>query len=168
MRHSPLLPYRLHRLKSFLDLLVMSLIRWEPLRDIEDMLGRYGRSMGLPLARGMEPFNNGEWCPRVDISEKDSSYTIRAELPGVKREDVKVTLQNGVLTLEGQRRHEEEEHGRRFHRIERSYGSFVRSFTLPEAVDADHLSAHFHEGMLDIELPRIAQPETPVVEVPVS
>jgi HSP20 family protein len=146
----------------------MSLIRWEPLRDIEDMLGRYGRSMGLPLARGMEPFNNGEWCPRVDISEKDSSYTIRAELPGVKREDVKVTLLNGVLTLEGQRRHEEEEHGRRFHRIERSYGSFVRSFTLPEAVDADHLSAHFHEGMLDIELPRIAQPETPVVEVPVS
>ena len=94
--------------------------------------------------------------------------TTRCFIPFCLQSIAASLISAGVLTLEGQRRHEEEEHGRRFHRIERSYGSFVRSFTLPEAVDADHLSAHFHEGMLDIELPRIAQPETPVVEVPVS
>ena len=73
--------------------------------------------------------------PTVDISETESEYLIKAELPEVRKEDVKVTVENGVLTLQGERRQEKEEKGRRFHRVERSYGSFVRSFTLPESVD---------------------------------
>ena len=77
----------------------MTLMRWEPLREIEDVLGRYGRAMGFPFNRAQDPFTDGEWAPRVDISEKDGHYTIRAEIPGVKREDLKVSVQNGVLTL---------------------------------------------------------------------
>ncbi len=146
----------------------MTLIKWEPLREIEDVLGRYGRAMGFPFSRGQEQFSDGEWCPRVDISEKDGNYSIRAEIPGVKREDLKVSVQNGVLTLRGDRQREHEEHGRQYHRIERSYGSFVRSFSLPERVDVSHLSARFHDGLLDIDLPCTSEPETPSIEVPVA
>lgn len=146
----------------------MTLIKWEPLREIEDVLGRYGRAMGFPVSRPQDAFTDGEWSPRVDISEKDGHYTIRAEIPGVKREDLKVTVQNGVLSIRGDRHREQEEHGRQYHRIERSYGSFVRSFSLPERVDMSHLEARFHDGLLDIDLPCTSEPEAPSLEVPVS
>jgi HSP20 family protein len=146
----------------------MTLMHWEPLREIEDVLGRYGRAMGFPLNRAQVPFTDGEWAPRVDISEKDGHYTIRAEIPGVKREDLKVSVQKGVLTLRGDRHREQEEHGRQYHRIERSYGSFVRSFSLPERVDVSHLEARFHDGLLDIDLPCTQEPETPAIEVQVG
>ena len=86
----------------------MALIKWEPLRDIEDIFERYSRFMGTPyvrqsdLARSSEHFANGEWFPRVDISENDNGFQIKAEVPGVCKDDVKVTLENGVLTLQGQ------------------------------------------------------------------
>ena len=115
----------------------MTLVRWDPFRELEDMSERLNRVFSRPTLRntGKENLTVADWMPTVDISETESEYLIKAELPEVRKEDVKVTVENGVLTLQGERRQEKEEKGRRFHRVERSYGSFVRSFTLPESVD---------------------------------
>jgi HSP20 family protein len=152
----------------------MALIKWEPLRDIEDIFDRYSRSMGTPyvrqsdLARSSEHLANGEWCPRVDISENDNGFQIKAEVPGVCKDDVKVTLENGVLTLQGERRQEQEEKGLRFHRVERSYGNFIRSFTLPTNVDPKKLRAHFHDGLLEVEIPKTPETQAASVQIKVE
>jgi HSP20 family protein len=152
----------------------MALIKWEPLRDIEDIFERYSRSLGAPLvrpsdlARSSELLANGEWCPRVDISENDNAFQIKAEVPGVCKDDVKVTLENGVLTLQGERRQEQEENGLRFHRVERSYGNFIRSFTLPTNVDPQQLKAHFHDGLLEVDIPKTPATQAASVQIPVE
>ena len=152
----------------------MSLIKWEPLRDIEDMFERYSRSLGAPFfrpsdfARPSEFMANGEWSPRVDISENDGAFLIKAEIPGVCKENVKVSLENGVLTLQGERHQEHEEKGLRFHRVERSYGNFIRSFTLPNNVDSQHLKAHFHDGLLEVAIPKTPETQSSSITVPVD
>jgi HSP20 family protein len=152
----------------------MALIKWDPLRDIEDIVERYSRTLGTPvlrsseLNRASEHLANGEWSPRVDISETDSAFQIKAEVPGVCKDDVKVTLDNGVLTLQGERHQEHEKHGLRFHRVERCYGNFIRSFTLPNNVDAQQLKAHFHDGLLEVEIPKSSETQTSVVQIPVE
>ena len=146
----------------------MAMIKWEPLREIEDIFDRYSRAMGFPIARSSELTANGEWCPRVDISENDASFQVRAEIPGVNKKDVKVTLENGVLTLEGERHQEKEEKGLRFHRMERAYGNFIRSFTLPSDVDQEHLKAHFHDGLLEVEIPKTGEARARCIQVPVD
>ena len=152
----------------------MALIKWEPLRDIEDIFERYRRSLGAPLvrpsdlARSSELLANGEWCPRVDISENDNAFQIKAEVPGVCKDDVKVTLENGVLTLQGERRQEQEENGLRFQRVERSYGNFIRSFTLPTNVDPQQLKAHFHDGLLEVDIPKMHETQAASVQIPVE
>jgi HSP20 family protein len=88
-----------------------------------------------------------DWAPSVDISETDGAYQIKAEIPDVKKEDVKVTLEDGVLTIQGERKQEKEERGKKYHRVERSYGSFVRSFTLPDLVDEEKVKAEFKDGV---------------------
>ena len=93
-----------------------------------------------------------EWTPVVDISEDANEYLIKAELPEVKREDVKITVENGVLALSGERRFEKEETGRKYHRVERAYGSYQRSFNLPEDADSDKVTADFKDGLLQIHL----------------
>lgn len=152
----------------------MALIKWEPLRDIEDMFERYSRSLASPffrssdLARSSELLANGEWIPRVDICENENAFQIKAEVPGIRKDDVKVTVDNGVLTLQGERRHEHEDKGLRFHRVERSYGNFIRSFTLPTNVDAQQLKAHFHDGMLEVDIPKTAESRSTSMEIPVE
>ena len=152
----------------------MALIKWEPLRDIEDMFERYSRSLGTPFfrpsdfARSSELMANGEWSPRVDISETDNSFQIKAEVPGIRKEDVKVTLEDGILTLQGERHKEHEEKGLRFHRVERSYGNFIRSFTLPSNVDMQQLKAHFHDGLLEVEIPKTAEASSTTMVIPVE
>jgi HSP20 family protein len=93
---------------------------------------------------------------------------IKAEIPGIDKNDVKVTLDNGVLTLQGERRQEREEKGWRFHRMERSYGHFMRSFSLPSNVDEGHLKAHFHDGLLEVDIPKLEQTPSQSVQVPVE
>ena len=146
----------------------MALMKWEPLRDFEDLLDRYSRNLSLPVMRSGESGGNGEWCPRVDISENDKEFQIHAELPGVERKDVKVKIENGILVLEGERRKETEEQGWRHHRIERSYGNFMRSFTLPSNIDAEQLKAHFHDGLLEVELPKVPTSQASAVEVAID
>lgn len=132
--------------------------RWNPLKEMDQIQNR------LASLWNWEPFRikNGqeetltvsEWTPRVDIVEDDKEFLIKAELPEMKREDVKVTVDDGVLTISGERKAEKEEKNRRYHRIESEYGSFLRSFTLPPGTLGDKVAAEFKDGMLKVHLPK--------------
>jgi HSP20 family protein len=126
------------------------LARWSPFREMERM------------QREMD-----QWAPCVDVTEDGKEFVVKAELPEVKKEDVKVTVENDVLTIRGERKAEKEEKGRKYHRIERSYGSFERSFTLPEATDASKISSEFKDGVLTVHLPKNpnARPKTTEIKV---
>lgn len=148
----------------------MTLVRWDPFRELEDMSERLNRVFSRPTLRntGKENLTVADWMPTVDISETESEYLIKAELPEVRKEDVKVTVENGVLTLQGERRQEKEEKGRRFHRVERSYGSFVRSFTLPESVDEGGVKAEYKDGVLALHLPKSEKVKPKAIDVQVA
>lgn len=148
----------------------MTLVRWDPFRELEDMSERLNRVFSRPALRnnGKESMTVADWMPTVDISETDGEYLIKAELPEVKKEDVKVTVENGVLTLQGERRQEREEKGKKYHRVERSYGSFVRSFTLPESVDEGGVKAEYKDGVLNLHLPKSEKVKPKAIDVKVA
>lgn len=146
----------------------MTLVKWEPMREMEQLFDRLTRSFG-PLTLGAnEAVSPEDWSPRVDIAETDGEFEVKAELPDVKKEDVHVTVENGVLTLRGERHREKEEKGKRFHRIERSYGSFSRTFSLPDNVDGKMVKATFKDGMLDVRLPKTGESKLQAIEVKVD
>ena len=132
----------------------MTLIKWDALREIENLLDRYNRPGQWLPQRGQELLSTGEWCPSVDISETEQEFLIKAELPGLNKEDVKVNMKDNVLTLQGSRKQESETKAHHYHRIERSYGNFLRSFTLPENIDTNKLKANFNDGILEIKIPK--------------
>ena len=147
-----------------------SFTRWNPIRDLEDMQRRFSTLLDIAATGNggeKEMLTVTEWSPSVDISEDDKEFLVKAELPDVKREDIKVNVENGVLTITGERKFEKEEKGKKYHRIERSYGSFTRSFTLPEAVKADKVAAEFKDGLLHVRLPKdeSAKPKNIAVNV---
>lgn len=149
----------------------MNLIKWDPFRELEDVSNRLNRVFGRPLARaesGHEMFPMADWTPSADISETDTAYLIKAEIPGVKKEDVKVTLQDGMLTIQGERKMEKEEKDKKFHRIERSYGSFMRSFRVPDDADESAVKAEFKDGMLNVTLTKSAKAKSKAINVSVS
>jgi HSP20 family protein len=138
----------------------MNLVKWDPFRELEEVSNRLNRLFGRSASRaesGQEMLTVADWSPSADISETDTAYLIKAEIPGVKKEDVKVTIQDGMLTMQGERKMEKEEKGKKFHRIERSYGSFMRSFRLPDDADENSVKAEFKEGMLDITVAKSAK-----------
>jgi HSP20 family protein len=147
-----------------------ALMRWDPFRELEEMSDRLNRMVARPATKtnGKEALTVADWMPTVDISETDGEYLIKAELPEVKKEDVKVTVENGVLTLQGERRQEKEEKGKRFHRVERLYGSFVRSFSLPESVDESGVKAEYKEGVLNLHLPKSEKVKPKAIDVKVA
>ena len=140
----------------------MTIVKREPLREIEDIFDRYSRSLGWPMG---EMATKGDWAPRVDISETEAELTIQAELPDVRKEDMHIRIEDGVLELRGERKHAEEEKGRTFHRVERFYGTFYRGFALPETVDQEKIRAKFHDGVLEMHLPKREQPKRKGIEV---
>ena len=149
----------------------MALVRWDPFRELEDMSDRLNRVFSrpaLPRMNGKETMIVADWVPSVDVSETDGEYQIKAEIPDVKKEDVKVTLEDGVLTIQGERKQEKEEKGKKYHRVERSYGSFVRSFTLPDLVDEEQVKAEFKDGVLNLQLPKSEKAKPKSIEVKVS
>jgi HSP20 family protein len=150
----------------------MTLARWDPFRELEDMSDRLNRVFGRLPARlqegGREAMTVSEWTPTVDISETDREYVIKMELPEVKKEDVKVTVEDGVLTIQGERRMEKEEKGKKYHRVERAYGSFVRSFTVPDQVDESKVTAEFRDGMLNLRLPKSERAKPKAIDVKVG
>ena len=145
--------------------------RWDPFREFEDLTERFGRLMSrLPPTRetGREALMVADWAPSVDISETGSEFLIKAEIPEVEKKDVKVTVQDNVLTVQGERKQEKEEKGKKYHRVERSYGNFVRSFSLPEGVDDTNVTAEFKDGMLLVHVPKTEKAKPKAVEVKVA
>src|SRR3954451_5594755 len=135
--------------------LAMALVRWDPLRDLATMEVDRLNNMFSNL-HGGEGFSRG-WVPPVDIYEgSDHELVIKAELPDMKREDISVTFENNVLTLQGERKAEEIARDR-FQRLERFHGTFSRSFTLPPTVDATNISASYKDGLLTVRLPQRAE-----------
>lgn len=140
----------------------MNLTRWEPMREMEDMFGRHPSLLLGGLLRGSsEP---AAWRPAADISETDQEYLVKAELPGVAKKDVKIQLNDGVLTISGERKLEREQTGENQLRVERFYGSFARSFELPDNVDTSKLRAESKDGLLLVHIPK----KTPTQQQPVN
>lgn len=148
------------------------LTRWNPIKEIEEMEKRLSAMLGrpAPAAGGdkKEAITVAEWSPLVDISEDEKEYTIKAELPDVKKEDIKLNVHDDVLTITGERKYEKEEKGKKYHRIERAYGSFMRSFTLPEDADGSKVAAEYKDGLLKVHLPKSEKAKPKAIEVKVS
>jgi HSP20 family protein len=145
------------------------LTKWSPFRELEDIQDRLSSLFGRTRMGDLrETMTVSEWTPLVDITEDDKEYLIKAELPDVKKEDVKVTVENGVVTVTGERKFEKEEKGKKYHRIERAYGSFMRSFTLPEGAAGDKISAEFKDGVLKVHLPKSAEAKPKPIDVKVD
>jgi HSP20 family protein len=143
--------------------------RWTPFREMEEMVERMGRLMGRWPGEGKrEAMTVAEWSPLVDITEDEKEYLVNAELPEVKKEEVKVTVEDGVLSIHGERKVEKEEKGKKFHRIERAYGSFERSFTVPGDADATKITSDFKDGVLKVHLPKSAAAKPKAIEVKVQ
>ncbi len=133
----------------------MSLIRWDPFGDIDTMFNRLIPSSFANFARLSE--GNGrklDWAPSAEISETDKEYVIRAELPAVKKEDVQVMLEDGMITIKGERKQQKEDKNEKFHRVESFYGSFARRFSLPENVNSDTITCESVDGILTVHIPK--------------
>jgi len=137
-------------------------------QDIDDLFGRYARAVGWPQRGSQEVITTVDWAPRVDISETDKEFLIKAEIPDVKKDDVKVTIDKGVLTIRGEKKQEKEEKGKKFHRVECQYGSFTRSFTLPDNVDETAIKASFKDGMLNVQIQKTEKAKPKAIEVKVG
>ena len=145
--------------------------RWDPFQELEEMEKRLATMFGRGARRSngeKEAMTVAEWSPLVDITEDEKEYLIKAELPEVKKEDVKLTVQDDVLTISGERKSEKEEKSKKYHRIERSYGSFVRSFRLPEDADGSKVAAEYKDGVLTVHLPKSEKAKPKSIEVKVS
>jgi HSP20 family protein len=146
-----------------------SIMRWNPYRELEELQNRLGRVFGEAPGRARdEEFLFADWAPALDIQETDKEYAVKVDLPEVKREDIKVELLDGALTIQGERKQEKEEKGKKYHRVERQYGQFMRRFTLPGEVDATKIQAHFKDGVLTVNLPKTAAATPTPVEVKVA
>jgi HSP20 family protein len=133
----------------------MNMTRWEPYRELATLQDRLNRAFGSAFGRDREgEVSMAAWVPPVDIAEEKDRIVITAELPGFKEDQIEIQSENGMLTLRGERKFEKENEGKNYHRVERSYGQFVRSFALPNNVDREHIRADFSDGLLRIELPK--------------
>jgi len=141
----------------------MSLVRWDPFSGTDELFNRlmpamFGRSPRFTLpGNGDTKF---EWAPSSDISETEKEFLIRAELPAVKKEDVRVTVDQGMLRIEGERRQQKEDKTEKYHRLESFHGSFARSFSLPDNIDADAIRCESKDGVLTVHIPKV-QPQAP-------
>ena len=133
----------------------MRVIKWEPFRDVDDVFERFFaetmRRWPRAAGDGQQP---KEWAPMADVSETDGEYIIKAELSEVRKEDVNITVQDGVLTLSGERKQEQRDESEKVHRIERFYGSFARRFALPENADEQGIRAECRDGVVVIHVPK--------------
>ena len=147
----------------------MAIVKWDPFRELEELQARFGRF--IPT-RGGRPFDEGlffsDWSPAADVEETDTEFLIKADLPEVAKEDVKVQVEDGVLTIQGERKREEEKEGKRFHKIEREYGKFVRRFALPVEIDEAKVQAEFKNGVLNVHLPKTAKAAAKAIDVKVA
>jgi HSP20 family protein len=148
-----------------------TLAKWNPFQELDAFRNQMTTFFGRPLWRtngGGETIDTTEWTPLVDVTEDDKEYIIKAELPEVKKEDVKVTVENGALYITGERKAEKEEKTKKYHRIERAYGTFERSFLLPEGAKGDAVTAAYKDGVLTVHLPKGAETKPKALQVKVD
>jgi HSP20 family protein len=146
----------------------MRVIKWEPFRDVDDVFDRF---VAETLRRWPRQTTEGQaaldWAPAADVSETEAEYLIKADLPEVRKEDVSITVQDGVLTLSGERRQEVRAENEKVHRVERAYGSFARRFALPENADEQSIRAESRDGVILIHIPKqkVVQPQPRQIEI---
>ena len=151
----------------------VGLVRFDPFRDLATLQDRIDRLFGDSFGRLRAPatseaLEGSLWSPAVDTVETDNEIVLRADLPGVEPTDVDIQVQNGTLTLRGERKFESDVKEDNFRRIERVYGSFVRSFTLPQAVDPEHVAAEYRNGVLEVKLPKRPEAKPKQIKVAVK
>jgi HSP20 family protein len=148
----------------------ISRTQWNPFKDREEWESRVATMLGTRAVTGnggKEALTVAQWSPLVDITEDEKEYLIKAELPDMKKEDVRLTVENEVLAISGERKFEKEEKEKKYHRTERAYGSFVRSFSLPKDADGSKVSADFKDGMLHVHLPKSEKAKPKAIEITV-
>ncbi|MBE2250765.1 MAG: Hsp20/alpha crystallin family protein [Myxococcus sp.] len=131
----------------------MNLTTWDPFRELEEMSTRLNRALGRNGGQ-KDSLATVDWAPSVDILETAEDFQVKCELPEVKKDDVKVNVSDGLLRIEGERKFDKEDKSKKYHRVERFYGSFMRSFALPEGVEADKVKAEFKDGLLTVRMPK--------------
>ena len=142
---------------------------WNPFQEFESLLDRYQKSNAGSLRdRANIDFNFADWAPSVDIEEAEDKYLIKADLPGVPREEIDVKLENGVLSIRGEKRTETESGSGKRHRTERFHGSFARSFSLPDSVDADNVDANYRDGVLTLAIPKVEKAKQRSIDIKVK
>ena len=146
----------------------MNMTVWNPMREIESMLDRYTNATGRGMANIDAEVGFAEWSPTVDIEEDADNYLIRADVPGVDKNDIDVHLDNGVLSISGEKKVEKEtNNGTRQHRTERYCGSFSRRFTLPTAIKSDEVDASYKDGVLSLKIPKAEEAKPKSIEIKV-
>ncbi len=131
----------------------MALVRWDPSRELDTLQSEFNRL--FDVFSGSRPdARTHRWVPAMDLVEADEHLVLRADLPGMKRDDVNIDVKDNLLTISGERRSEEEQRADGYYRVERAFGSFSRSLTLPKGVDADAISADFTDGVLEVRIPK--------------
>lgn len=144
----------------------MAIQKYRPLSLLDELQREMGSLFRTPTIESS--FSTEEWSPAVDIKEEDDKFTIHADLPGVKSEDIEVTAENGVLTIKGERESHKEEEKENYRRVERFSGSFMRRFTLPERADLDNISAETKDGVLELTIPKSPESKPKRIDVKVG
>jgi HSP20 family protein len=154
----------------------MALVRWEPMRELNTLQSEMNRLFNSFFDEGENGGENGKgrsqarrrWAPAVDLFEREDSLVLKADLPGLGEDDVRIELRDNVLTISGERRADFEDKQNGYYRVERSFGSFSRSLTLPEGVDADRIQASFDKGVLEVTIPKPEEREPRRIEIGAS
>lgn len=147
----------------------MNMTVWNPLKEMESILDRYHRNLNQQMDNAEAELGFAKWSPTVDIEENDSQYLIRADVPGVDKKDIDVRLENGMLSISGEKKIEKETgKGTKHHRTERYSGSFSRSFTLPTAIKADDIDASYKDGVLSLKIPKAEEAKAKAIDIKVS
>ena len=143
----------------------MTLVRWNPMREmlaLENEMGRLFHGLGAESPEAATP---AIWSPRVDVEESPEGYVVKAELPGIKQEDIKITVADNQLVIRGEKRREVEKDGTAYHRVERIYGAFERAFTLTKAVAADRIEAIYRDGVLEVRVPKAEEAKAREIQI---
>jgi HSP20 family protein len=161
--------------RTFMEVFDMALVRWDPSRELDTLQGEMNRLFSsffeTPSTRGGTGNGSGasrRWIPAMDLVETQDDFVLRADLPGIGEKDVSIELENNVLTVSGERKAEQEERHEGYYRIERATGSFARSLSLPEGIDAASVSATFDNGVLTVRIPKPVQAKPKRVRIGVN
>jgi len=153
----------------------MTLTRWNPAKELisvekefSKLFDSFNNRFGLKSSKEDEDFANAVWSPLTDIREDEDKYSLHLDLPGVKKEDVKITFNNGQIAISGERNFEKEEKNSKYHHVERAFGKYYRAFNLPEKIIEDRIDAEFKDGILKITIPKAEEAKPKQIEVKIK